>query len=108
MRESTTKGHESDRETTKTHELKCVPVYFQQVWDANKLFEIRLDDRGFKVGDKVLLREWLPLSGYTGRTITDEITSVIEYPAALRDGYVVLGLDAEMLERFAPVDQGGF
>jgi hypothetical protein len=89
----------SDSLMLKKHVLKCLPEYFQQTWDTNKLFEIRENDRDFRVGDMILLCEWLPVSGYTGRQIADEITSVIEYPAGLRDGYVVLGLDAEMLER---------
>jgi hypothetical protein len=83
----------------KTHELKCLPVFFQQTWDNNKFFEIRENDRDFHIGDMVLLREWSNVAGYTGREITDEITSVIVYPAGLRDGYVVLGLDFEMLDR---------
>jgi hypothetical protein len=88
----------SDR-IVKTHELKTLPLFFQQTWDNNKFFEIRENDRDFKVGDKVLLREWDHLNGYSGRTISDEITSVVQYPPGLRDGYVVLGLDFEMLDR---------
>jgi hypothetical protein len=89
----------SDSSTSKLHELKCHPAYFQQTWDNNKFYEIRINDRDFKVGDKVLLREWSINGGYTGREMTDEITSVIEFPAGLRNGYVVLGLDYEMLDR---------
>ena len=85
---------------SKTHDLKCWPEYFQQVWDSNKLFEIRKNDRNFQVGDKVLLFEYDPrISTFTGRMLTSEITSVIEYPDALKDGYVVFGLDYEMLEQ---------
>ena len=85
----------SDRKASKTHELKCLPEYFQQTFDTNKLFEIRKNDRDFQVGDHIILREWN--GGYTGRVIKDEITSVVSFPDGLKDGYVVIGIDYEML-----------
>jgi ASC-1-like (ASCH) protein len=51
------------------HELKCWPPYFQDVVDGKKTFEVRIDDRHFKVGDTLHLREWKPeTKTYTGRT----------------------------------------
>ena len=87
----------SDRRVSKTHELKCLPEFFQQTYDLNKLFEIRKNDRDFQVGDRIILREWN--GSYSGRVIKDEITSVVAYPDGLKDGYVVIGIDAEMLTR---------
>ncbi len=40
------------------HHLKTLPEYFQAVIDGRKPFEIRKDDRGFNVGDKVVLEEF--------------------------------------------------
>lgn len=42
----------------KIHELKVKPVYFEAVKEGIKTFELRRDDRNFKVGDILLLREW--------------------------------------------------
>lgn len=42
----------------RVHELKTWPAYFQCVWDGEKTFEVRLDDRGYQRGDRVVLREW--------------------------------------------------
>jgi len=40
------------------HSLKCAPEYFQALWDGAKTAELRRDDRGFAVGDVVVLMEW--------------------------------------------------
>jgi hypothetical protein len=48
---------------------------FKATFDGSKKFEFRRNDRNFKVGDNILLKEWLPTlneckpSGYTGRQI---------------------------------------
>lgn len=56
------------------HELKTWPTPFQAVFDGRKRYEIRAADRPFEVGDELLLREWIPESGYSGRVITATIT----------------------------------
>ena len=42
-----------------THELKIRPEYFKAVVLGDKMFEIRKNDRDFKVGDIIVLHEWL-------------------------------------------------
>lgn len=48
------------------HELKTLPEYFQAVKEKRKPFEVRKNDRNFKVGDSLYLREWTG-EEYTGR-----------------------------------------
>lgn len=40
------------------HKLKILPKYFKEVINNRKQFEIRKNDRDFKVGDTLLLKEW--------------------------------------------------
>ena len=45
------------------HELKTWPYEFAAVRAGTKKYEIRKNDRNFKVGDGLLLNEWYP-EGY--------------------------------------------
>ncbi len=50
------------------HSLKTWPVYFQQIADGQKTFEIRKNDRNFQTGDYLRLFEYDPaIKTYTGR-----------------------------------------
>ena len=76
-----------------THALKIRPEYFEAVQTGRKPFELRWNDRGFRVGDLVELREW-DGERYTGRTVIRCITYTLN-PCSIMDcepGYLVLGL----------------
>ena len=81
-----------------THKLKTWPAYFVAVCDGRKTFEIRRNDRGFQVGDDLLLREWCEENapeptGYTGGTARVRVVYVASSVlGALVAGYVVLGI----------------
>ena len=61
-----------------THDLKTWPGVFDDVWCELKRFELRdRTDRSFRRFDKVLLREWSPDGGYTGRAVHGMITYVL-------------------------------
>lgn len=93
----------------KTHELKILPQYFEKVLDGSKTFEIRKDDRGFEVGDILVLKEFQqgcidctqgePIEtekrGYTGRVIKKEISYILKGGISgmgLRKGFSILAL----------------
>ncbi len=76
-----------------THELKCWPEFFAAVRRWEKMFEIRHNDRNFKVGDVLYLREWHPgAEAYTGSFVVRRITYVTDFPHGLKDGYVCMGI----------------
>ncbi|MGF1786455.1 DUF3850 domain-containing protein [Photobacterium swingsii] len=68
----------------KVHTLKIEPVYLNAIIDGKKTFEIRKNDRDFRVGDRV-------------RLITDDrylnirIKYLTDYQQ--KDGYVVFSFD---------------
>lgn len=75
------------------HDLKCLPEYFQAVRDGRKPFELRKDDRGFAVGDTLLLREYEPMTpGYTGEVERVRVTYCLRGGEWLAPGYVCLGV----------------
>lgn len=76
------------------HRLKTWPEYFQSVLSGAKPFEVRKDDRGFAVGDFLILEEWEPNpEGYTGNVHVVQVTYVLRGGQfGVESGYVVLGI----------------
>ncbi|SDI49742.1 DUF3850 domain-containing protein [Paenibacillus naphthalenovorans] len=73
-----------------THELKTWPEYFELVVQRKKNFEVRRNDRDFKVGDLLWLREYSHESGYTGRETGRFIAYILDNPDFVKEGYVIL------------------
>jgi hypothetical protein len=78
----------------KTHKLKTVNPHFKEVWEGNKTFEIRRDDRSFEVGDMLILQEYIMLDVYTGREVNLCVTHILKNAPqyGLKIGYVIMSL----------------
>lgn len=77
---------------SKIIEVKTLPEFFwAQALDL-KPFEVRYNDRDYRVGDILWQREWSPYGGYTGRALVRSISYVLADPAYCKEGFVVLGL----------------
>jgi len=64
---------------TGLHALKTWTEFFDAVADGSKTFEIRKNDRGFQVGDTLILRDWDRNKGqYTGRKLKVEVTYITD------------------------------
>ena len=74
------------------HELKILPEYFEAVDSLHKQFELRKDDRDYKVGDFLLLKEFEE-GTYTGRRAFFQISYILRNGPqdGLADGYCILG-----------------
>ena len=73
------------------HELKLQQPYFDDVFFNRKEFEVRKNDRNFKVGDRLKLIEF-PFKGRQKYVLKD-IKYILEgNQFGIKKGYVVLGL----------------
>ena len=76
-----------------THELKILPKWFDDVVNEVKNFEIRRADRPYRVGDRLLLREY-EKGRFTGRRVTREIEYIYQGDGTygLSEEFCILGL----------------
>lgn len=73
------------------HRLKTWPVYFYAVTAGNKNFEIRKNDRDFKVGDVLILQCFDPeTQTYNGQEVAMRVTYISDWDQ--KPGNVVMGL----------------
>lgn len=63
------------------HELKTWPEPFEAIWQGEKHHEVRVDNRGFDMGDELFLLEWNPTTQeYTKRGIMVLVTHITRAP----------------------------
>lgn len=76
------------------HELKTLAEFYDDVKSGAKTFEARKDDRGFQIGDRLLLRRWNPPhEGYDGQKLLMDITYILRGPGfGIEAGHVVMGI----------------
>lgn len=72
---------------------KILPEYFEAVKSRKKSFELREDDDNAQAGDLLVLLEFEPYKGYSGREVRRHIKYVLrncpEY--GLKNGYCIIG-----------------
>jgi len=80
------------------HELKTWIEYFQLMVSGEKSFDLRKNDRDFRAGHELLLKEYDKDSKkYTSRKLHFKITYVLKGEEAetfgLKKGFCILGLE---------------
>lgn len=78
-----------------THKLKTWPDLYMAILEGRKTFEVRNNDRGFKIGDILELQEFRPTkdakSGqFTGRSLLVDVIYLTDF--AQQPGYVVMSI----------------
>lgn len=76
-----------------THKLKTLLPFYEEVLNGNKTFELRKDDRDYKVNDILRLREY-DGTYYTGRTFICTVKYVLRdcENFGLKKGFVIMGI----------------
>lgn len=83
------------------HEVKIEPEYFEKVISGLKTFEVRLNDRNYKKGDLLVLREWKN-KVYTGRSVQVNILDVYSGVFCL-EGYCIISFCLPVSSQMMPV-----
>lgn len=81
------------RPAVRVHDLKLALGFFDDIVACRKTFELRLNDRDYRVGDELHLREW-DGSSYTGRECFVDVAYVTDAPklGALQPGFVCMSI----------------
>lgn len=75
------------------HALKTEISYFEQIQSGDKTFEVRRNDRPFKVDDIILLQEWNPQDKtYTGNEWLGVISYILTDERFCKKGFCILGI----------------
>ena len=84
------------------HNLKVLSEYFHPLCDGRKTFEIRNNDRGFKVGDVLSMHLWSAKAGYLKAIapVMRMVTYITDYEQ--RPEFVVLALSSCLDRREIP------
>lgn len=81
----------SDTQTTgqKVHQIRLAKSYFDDVASGIKSFELRKNDRGYKVGDVLEMMEFADGKN-TGRMVKVLVTYILEDYTGIEDGYCIM------------------
>ena len=72
------------------HSVKCLPEFFDDVCKEKKLFEVRKNDRPYKVGDYIALNEWR--GEYTHRSVLLKIDYILDDKEYCKEGYIIMSV----------------
>lgn len=72
------------------HKIKTLPEYFKATKNGDKPFEVRCNDRNYKVNDILILEEY-EQGEYTGEELFERITYILDDERYCKPGYVVIG-----------------
>ena len=75
------------------HELKLSTEFFPDVISGKKTFEVRKNDRCFKVGDLLALNEYnVELQYYTGNSCLVYVDYILNDKSFCKEGYIVMAI----------------
>ncbi|QSO51317.1 DUF3850 domain-containing protein [Alicyclobacillus curvatus] len=76
--------------------VKVTPDNFESVRAGNKTVEMRKDDKGYRIGDKLILTEYnTGTETYTGRACVVTVTHILRGEPWMMAGYVALSIKSD-------------
>jgi ASC-1-like (ASCH) protein len=77
----------------KTHNLKIIQPYFDKLKDGTKKWELRFNDRDYRIGDTLILQEYDPSTKtYSGESLSALVVDIFH---GVGDGKSSYGLIEE-------------
>lgn len=80
----------------RVHELKVQTQFWADLWDFKTTAQLRQDDRQYRVGDVLDLREYNPQFGFTGMNCKRRVTHILRHedvPYGVRRGWCILSTE---------------
>lgn len=75
------------------HRLKTWPPYFNATMCGYKEFELRTNDRNFRIGDYLVLEEWDPeTKHFSGRALTRRVDYILQGAFGLPENMCIMQL----------------
>lgn len=79
----------------KTHHLKINPIFYDAVLNGSKPFEVRRDDRDYRVGDTLMIQQWDGAIWF-GAPLMVRVTYKLDGGQyGIEQGYCILGIRYE-------------
>lgn len=82
---------------TKVHQIRLASMYFDDVQCGKKRFELRKNDREYKVGDKLIMMEFAN-GKHTGREVEADVIYMLEDYSGIEEGYCILGIEVSVTD----------
>jgi len=80
-----------------THRVKTNSTHFQHLKEGQKKFDVRFDDKDYKLEDTLIFEEYkCPASGSptpSGESVEFKIIYILRRFKGLELGYIIIGLD---------------
>lgn len=79
----------SEKDEKRVHQIRLGAMFFEDARSGKKSFELRKNDRDYKVGDILEMIEFKEGKN-TGRVIRKSVTYILEDYTGLVDGYCIM------------------
>lgn len=78
---------------SRIHELKTIQPFFDQIKHGTKKFELRKNDRDFRINDILILKEYIPNTDLlTGEILAVKVIGILDQFIGIQQGYCIMSI----------------